>query len=446
MGYRLRGGILPLDRENPMARTPTMTPEEAIAAIGISRGALFVTSANKPLVRKWATAMGLPGKYAATLANGQLALCYNGHDRKGGNSGLDWHKEQAINKGLVGDDESEESSVESFDSHSMTVTLPAAEIVEAAHKANGNGHDTGADDKANQLARLLMDITSRPQGVDAKAVAAIVEAKWSELPELIARYSPITTIEVKGTDGVERTVDGHVHPKFKTLLKCMSSRMANGFHPNIMIVGPTGSGKTHAVGQAAKAMGLEFRSNGAISMDHQLIGYRDANGTYHETPFSEAFKAPCVYLFDEMDSSDNSPLLALAGALANGHFDFPNGRAARHVDCIIIGAGNTWGLGANNDFVGRNKLDGAIRSRFPIRIKWEIDESLERNICGNVDWACRVQKARHKAVTAGLKVIIDPRMSQAGAGLIADGFTFDEAAELTYLADLSADQRKIVES
>lgn len=442
-----------------MARTPSLTPEEAIAAIGTPRGQLFVTSANKPLVRKWATSMGLPGKYAATLANAQLAGCYNGSARNGGNDRLDWHKEQAAKSGITGDDESEEStdtvsdgSFDGMSNEAMQSTVDAIKGRKAEFAAtNGhaavtsNGHDT-TDDKANQLARLLLDITNRPQGVDAAAVSAIVEAKWAELPELIAKYSPITTIEVKGTDGETRKVEGHQHPKFKTLLRCMSSRMANGFHPNIMIVGPTGSGKTHAVGQGAAAMGLEFRSNGAISMDHQLIGYRDANGTYHETPFSEAFKAPCVYLFDEMDSSDNSPLLALAGALANGHFDFPHGRIARHVDCVIVGAGNTWGLGATSDFVGRNKLDGAIRSRFPIRIKWEIDESLERNICGNVDWACRVQKARHKAIAAGLKVIIDPRMSQAGAGLIADGFTFDEAAELTYLADLSADQRKIVES
>ena len=41
--------------------------------------------------------------------------------------------------------------------------------------------------------------------------------------------------------------------------------------------------------------------------------------------------------------------------------------------------------------------------------------------------------------------MIDPRHSQAGAALIAAGMTYDKAAELTYLAGLTADQRRIVE-
>jgi hypothetical protein len=44
-----------------------------------------------------------------------------------------------------------------------------------------------------------------------------------------------------------------------------------------------------------------------------------------------------------------------------------------------------------------------------------------------------------------MKHLIDPRHTIAGAALIAQGFTSDEAAEMTYLAGLSADQIKIVE-
>jgi len=150
--------------------------------------------------------------------------------------------------------------------------------------------------------------------------------------------------------------------------------------------------------------------------------------------------------FDEADASDNSPLLCVAAVLANGHYDFPDGKVARHPDSVISAAGNTWGLGATSDFVGRAKLDGAIRSRFPVRIMWGYDERLERAMSGNIDWAVRVQRARHAAAKAGLKVIIDPRMTQAGAALIAQGMSEQRAAELTYLADLSAEQRAIVEA
>ena len=42
--------------------------------------------------------------------------------------------------------------------------------------------------------------------------------------------------------------------------------------------------------------------------------------------------------------------------------------------------------------------------------------------------------------------MIDTRVGQAGAALIAQGFTLDEAAEMTYLANLKPDQRRQVES
>jgi MoxR-like ATPase len=213
-----------------------------------------------------------------------------------------------------------------------------------------------------------------------------------------------------------------------------------------MLTGPTGSGKTHAVAQLAAALGLEFYTNGAISMDHQLIGFKDAAGVYHETPLRKAFGRAAVYLFDEIDSCDNSPLLCLAGALANGGFEFPDAFVERHPDSIIIAAGNTWGNGATAEFVGRNRLDGAIKSRFPGKIVWNYDEALERDISGNVDWAKRVQKARANAAKAGIKTQIDPRMTQAGAAFIAAGMSFEEAAELTYLAELTPDQRRMVDA
>ena len=226
----------------------------------------------------------------------------------------------------------------------------------------------------------------------------------------------------------------------------MNSRQKNGRHPNIMLKGPTGSGKTHAAEQAAHALGLKFFSNGAISQDYQLIGYRDAAGVYHTTALREAFCDSAVYLFDEIDSSENGALLCLAAALANNGFQFPDVFVERHPNSVIICAGNTWGLGADADFVGRNKLDAAIRSRFPVRLEWPIDETLETAMCGNPDWARRVQLARAKAVQAGQQIQIDTRMTQAGAALIAEGFSPDEAAEMTYLAELDAAQRKQIEA
>ena len=215
--------------------------------------------------------------------------------------------------------------------------------------------------------------------------------------------------------------------------------------PNVWLSGPAGSGKTHSASMVAHALGLPFMTNGAVGQQYELIGFIDAGGVYHRTPFRDAFEHGGTYCFDEIDGCANDAILPLNPALANNCLAFPDGMIQRHKDCIIIGTANTWGLGATADYVGRAKLDGAILSRFPVKIDWQYDSDLEIAISGNEAFAKRVIKARGKAKAAGLKVIIDPRASVAGAALIAAGMDSDTAASLTYLANLSVDQRKIVE-
>ena len=241
-------------------------------------------------------------------------------------------------------------------------------------------------------------------------------------------------------------VEGHQHPAFGTLLRLATSRNADGFVPNIWVTGPAGSGKTTGARMLAKALELPFFYNGALETKFEVIGYNDAGGRYHTTAFRQAMEQPSVYLFDDIDSCDsNAPLLALNGALANGLIAFPDAHVERHRDSIVIATANTWGLGATADYVGRTRLDGAFTDRFGGKIHWGYDEEFERAISGNPAWTERVQRARAKAAAAGLKVLITPRASIAGAAYIAQGFGEDEAAELTYLAGLSADQRRLVQ-
>ena len=64
---------------------------------------------------------------------------------------------------------------------------------------------------------------------------------------------------------------------------------------------------------------------------------------------------------------------------------------------------------------------------------------------GNPEWSKRDQSVRIRAVKAGLKILVTPRASQSGARLIAAGMTPDEAAKLTYLRGLTADQVAMLE-
>jgi cobaltochelatase CobS len=100
-------------------------------------------------------------------------------------------------------------------------------------------------------------------------------------------------------------------------------------------------------------------------MPHEMLGFIDAAGNYHRTPFRDAYEHGGIYTFDEVDRSDPVALLAVNPHLANGVATFPDGQIKRHKDCLIICTANTWGNGANADYCGATKLDAAFMSRFP---------------------------------------------------------------------------------
>lgn len=279
----------------------------------------------------------------------------------------------------------------------------------------------------------------------APHLIALIEGKVRRVVEGALEHVTSTRLEIPRADGSTFTTTGIHHPMFATLVRAMSARQVNGRVPGIWLVGPASSGKTHGVEQAAEAIGLPFFTQGACSMAHELTGFIDANGRLQRTPFRDAFENGGVCLLDELDSYDPQATLAVNAALANGVCAFPDGMVKRHIDCIVVGAANTNGQGANATYVGRNRLDAAFLSRFPVKLDWPLDVALEQATSGNEQFAKRVQAARARAEANGVKTQIDARHSMAGAGLIAAGFSEDEAANLTYLAGLSAEQRRMVE-
>jgi cobaltochelatase CobS len=301
------------------------------------------------------------------------------------------------------------------------------------------GQSTPADDDAKAKAlKALLDILS------SSGKAPLDEARVIELIREHSAAPVVHRVEIVKAGEVAQ-VKGTTHPKMPVLAKVLASRMTNGFTPNVWIYGPTASGKTHAVEQIAEAMGAKFYMHGAMSMAHELMGYRDAGGNYLPTCMREGFEHGGVVMCDEIDSWDSQVTLALNSALANGYASFPDGMVKRHPDCIFVGAANTTGSGATADFVGRNRLDAAFLSRFPVKIEWPRDPAIELAIAANDAWVNRVVAARARAEAAGIKHPIDPRHSQAGAALIRAGMTPDEAAELTYLAGLTDAQIRTVE-
>lgn len=238
----------------------------------------------------------------------------------------------------------------------------------------------------------------------------------------------------------------HLHPQFSTLLAVCVARDAFGFRQNVWLAGPTGSGKTTAARQVAKALGLAFYFHGAMTQAYELHGFvSPVSGVYHETPFVTAFRNGGVCLLDECDAGANEAVLAINAPLANGIMSLPDGsQVERHPDFICIGAGNTFGEGPSATYIGRARLDAAFMSRFPAKLFWGYDTDLEASICGDAFFARRVQAARRCAAENEFKVVIDPRHSIAGAALLASGMALDVVEELTFLSVLSVEQKATI--
>ena len=277
------------------------------------------------------------------------------------------------------------------------------------------------------------------QKTDVDALIKVLEPRVLDFLE--KRAPRQVEITVTRLDGKKQKVDGPTHAQFEKLLRAANSRLPNGYAPGIFLQGEASSGKTTGAKMLAEALKLKWYFNGAISFPHEMLGFIDGAGKYHRTPFRDAYEHGGVYTFDEVDRSDPVALLAVNPHLANGVATFPDKQITRHPDCIIICTANTWGLGADANYSGATKLDAAFLSRFPIRINWDIDPILEEKIVPHPVWLGQVRAARHRARAVGLKVMIDTRIAQAGLALIQMGYSLDEAAEMTYMANLKPEQR-----
>jgi hypothetical protein len=298
------------------------------------------------------------------------------------------------------------------------------------------------------LAQIAQQVDARSamrqEAFNRSAARVIAEQCVPRVLEEMEKRKPREVLVRVTRDEVTRAASGKTHKMFEHLVRAASLRLANGYSPGIFLAGEAGSGKTTGAKMLAEVLGLSWHFNGAISFPHEMLGFIDAGGRYHRTPFREAYEFGGVYTFDEVDRSDPVALLGVNPHLANGIATFPDKQVTRHRDCIIVATANTWGHGADAQYSGATKLDAAFLSRFPVRISWDIDEVLEAEIVGAGAWLDMVRTARQRARSAGLKVMIDTRHALAGAGMLSAGYSLSECAEMTYLAGLKPDQKAML--
>ena len=209
-------------------------------------------------------------------------------------------------------------------------------------------------------------------------------------------------------------IEGLVHPKFEEILQLAQARK------HIFLPGPAGCGKSHLAGQVAEALGLKFGfiSCSAGMSESQLLGRMVPAGeggkfVFLGTQFLDCYENGGVFLFDEIDAADANVLLVINSALANGHLSVPNRHenpvAKRHPDFVCIAAANTFGRGADRQYVGRSELDESTLDRFRIgTVPMDYDERLERQLCPDEKLFTRLNGYREQVREIGLSASCPP--------------------------------------
>lgn len=281
-----------------------------------------------------------------------------------------------------------------------------------------------------QVFRLLADAIQEHLPDDS-----INEAKVREIVEEEVRAARLPRpIAVSLPDGQTNQLDS-AHVQLEELL----SLIGEG-HQNVLMVGPAGSGKTTLAKNIAQALGLEF---GFISLSQgvteshllgRILPQTDGSWNFQPSRFIEIFEQGGVFLLDEIDAADPNLMVSINAALANGMLANPSGKLhKRHPRTIIIAAANTWGRGADAQYVGRNALDASTLDRFVMSTAFvDYDSQLEERIadqlekeqrCELVEWVWRL---RDRIKLHRIRRIASTRLVAGGVAAMAAGRTLEE--------------------
>lgn len=300
----------------------------------------------------------------------------------------------------------EVSVIDCFDAFKKEEPAPApvVEEVKEAASAPAPAPEMSAKTALDFLGAAVVDILAKTKTEEIQK--AILDSCEQKVRNFIkTEYGVIERKVVTVIDGKKFEGEGVAHEKFDTIVKFVAN------NEPVFLTGPAGSGKNVLCQQVAKALGLNFYFSNAVTQEYKITGFTDAMGVFHESQFYKAFKYGGLFMLDEMDASIPEVLVILNAAIANRYFDFPApiGYVEAHPDFRVIAAGNTFGLGANYEYVGRNQLDMASLDRFAV-VKVSYDRNIELNVAqGNVELVDFADDLRKAAEKAGIRFLVSYR-------------------------------------
>ena len=216
----------------------------------------------------------------------------------------------------------------------------------------------------------------------------------------------------------------HTHAIFDSVLKDIQQNISP------MLVGPAGSGKSTILQNVADTLNLNYYPlsvNGQTS-EYQIIGYKNANGDYIRSAFRDAFENGGLFSFEEIDAGNPNVLTVMNNALSQDFYMFPDACVKKHRDFRLAASANTYGRGANLQYIGRNPLDAATLDRFAMSYV-DYDEDLERQIGPDIKWTQYVQTIRHVIEHFNMPIIVSTRAIIFGGRDVKSGTKWDDALQ-----------------
>ena len=218
------------------------------------------------------------------------------------------------------------------------------------------------------------------KGMTEEIVASVKDEFATKFSELDKRSSETTqqnvVLEIKqhvNHNCTNYTSIKGEHSQLKPLLEVMGSGEP------AMIIGPTGSGKTRVTHAVKKALGCKhyaIRQVNKQTATHDLIGFNNATGNYVPGVFTKIIQEGGLAVLDEIANGNSNVLMIIKGILS-GHIYMPYGMQEVHRDCHLMCTANTWGLGPDREYVGRNALDVALLNEF-VCVEWPYDTNAEK--------------------------------------------------------------------
>lgn len=228
------------------------------------------------------------------------------------------------------------------------------------------------------------------------------------------------------------------HDKYNEIKCCLECGIP------VYLAGPAGSGKNYTVEQIAKELGWNFYFSNSVQQEYKLTGFIDAGGKFHETEFSKACKDAAkgndvVFFLDEMDASIPEVLVLLNAAIANGYFEFPDGKVNFGDKVHFVAAGNTVGNGADDMYTGRMVLDQATLDRFAI-IEFDYCLKIEMAITNNnTELVEFIHQMREEAKNKGIRATFSYRCMIMITKLEAKGMDLETAIKISVVKGLDKD-------